>query len=60
MFGCHLSVFANKSLSISACSCVYLATVVATLMYGSKTLGLQVLIRQDDWKCSTIVVLGKF
>ena len=38
MFGClRQSVFANKFLSVDAHRCVYLATVVATLLYGSET-----------------------
>ena len=31
------SIFANKSLSVSVHRCVYLSTVVATLLYGSET-----------------------
>ena len=36
MFGC-LCQFVNKSLSVGARRCVYLSTVVATLLYGSET-----------------------
>ena len=38
MFGSlRQSIFANKSLSVEARRCVYLSTVVATLLYGSET-----------------------
>ena len=38
MFGCLCqSIFFNQSLSIKTHRCVYLATIVATLLYGSET-----------------------
>ena len=38
MFGSlRQSIFTNRSLSVEACRCVYLSTVVATLLYGSET-----------------------
>ena len=38
MFEClRQSIFANKSLSVDTRRCVYLATVVATLLYGIET-----------------------
>ena len=38
MFGClRQSMFVNQSLSIETRRCVYLATVMATLLYGSGT-----------------------
>ena len=37
MFGSlRQSIFTNKSLSVKARRCVYLSTVVATLLYGSE------------------------
>ena len=33
----HQSIFTNRSLSVEARRCVYLSTVVATLLYGSET-----------------------
>ena len=38
MFGSlHQSIFTNKSLSVKVRRCVYLSTVVVTLLYGSET-----------------------
>ena len=38
MFGCFCqSIFANQLLSVDTRRCVYLATIVATLLYGSET-----------------------
>ena len=40
MFGCfRQSIFANQFVSVDTCRCVYLATVVATLLNGSETWG---------------------